>query len=124
MSKIIDIESVLSVFVEDPERKYNVRELARITDITPSSASKYLSLFSKEGFLLKKRERNMVLFSANTESSVFRDFKVYYNIKKIRSSGLIGFIEKELNYPEAIILFGSYSKGENTKKSDIDLFIL
>ena len=37
---------------------------------------------------------------------------------------MVEFIENELNYPEAIVLFGSYAKGENKKGSDIDLFIL
>lgn len=69
-------------------------------------------------------ERNMTIYAADTESNTFRDFKIYSNIRNIRSSGLVGFIEKELNYPETIILFGSYAKGENTRKSDIDFFIL
>lgn len=122
MSKKID--DVLNLFMEEPQRQYNVREVARLTGLTPTTSSKYLRKLLKDGFLIKKKNRNMLLYSAHTESQSFRDFKIYYNIKKIRYSGLIEFIEKELNYPEAIILFGSYAKGENAKNSDIDLFIL
>lgn len=123
MSKIIDKQSVLSLFVEEPSRKFNVREAGRASKITPSSASKYLGRLHREGLLVKKKDRNMVLYSADTESPAFKDFKIYYNVREIRASGLIGFMEKELNFPEAIMLFGSYAKGENTERSDIDLFV-
>ncbi len=122
MSKKVD--NILALFVEEPDRKFNVREAARILKINPSTASKYLNQLAREGLLIKKKERNLILYSADTESRKFRDFKIYYNIKKIRESGLVDFLEKEMNYPETIVLFGSYVKGENTKRSDIDLFIL
>ena len=43
-------------------------------------------------------------------------------LNKIAETGLIDFLEKELN-PKAIVLFGSVQKGIYTKNSDIDLFI-
>ncbi len=121
MSKKID--DILVPFVEEPDRKFNVREVGRLLKINPSTASKYLYKLERGKFLISKRERKLILFSANTESQTFRDFKIYYNIKKIRQSGLVDFIEKETGFPLAIILFGSYAKGENAKRSDIDLFI-
>ena len=124
MSKIIDIDEILSIFVEEPDKKLNVREVARMAGVTPTTASKHLKNLSKNKFLLKKKERNMILYSADTESQTFRDFKIYQNIKKIKETGVVDFINTELSYPETIILFGSYAKGENTKRSDIDLFIL
>ncbi len=51
------------------------------------------------------------------------------NIKKIsilfelNQSGLIDFLWDKIS-PEAIILYGSWSKGESTENSDIDLFII
>ncbi|HLC77425.1 MAG TPA: nucleotidyltransferase domain-containing protein [archaeon] len=122
MSKNID--KILELFVEDSYRKFNVREVARLTKLNPSTASKYLALAHRAKMLKMEKARNFILFSADLEGHAFRDLKVYKNIKKIRNSGLLEFIENELNYPEAIILFGSYAKGENRKDSDIDLFIL
>jgi len=124
MSKLIDINDLLAIFVEEPDKKYNVREVARMVGVTPTTASKHLRNLSKNKFLSKKKDRNMILYSADTESRKFMDFKIYYNIKKIRESELVDFLEKEMNYPEAIILFGSYAKGENTKISDIDIFVV
>src|SRR3989338_4067412 len=102
---------------------FSVREIARLLKINPSTASKYLQILAKDGFLRKRKEFNCILYQADAESEKFKDIKIYYNISKIRNSGLIEVIEDEL-YPEVIILFGSYAKGENTKRSDIDLFVM
>ncbi len=48
--------------------------------------------------------------------------KKLYNIKSLYYKGLIEFIKKELSNP-VIIVFGSYSKGEDIETSDIDLYI-
>ncbi|MBS3056954.1 MAG: nucleotidyltransferase domain-containing protein [Candidatus Aenigmarchaeota archaeon] len=117
------IDNILNIFIEEPEKRFSVREIARLLKINPSTASKYLQILAKDGFLRKRKEFNCILYQADAESEKFKDIKIYYNISKIRNSGLIEVIEDEL-YPEVIILFGSYAKGENTKRSDIDLFVL
>jgi len=122
MSKKLD--SMIELFIEDSYSKFNVREVARLTNISPTTASTYLINAVKAGFLKKEKSRNLILFYADLESHKFKDMKIYNNIKKIRASGLVEFIENELNYPEVIVLFGSYAKGENKKDSDIDMFIL
>ncbi|MBI2575528.1 nucleotidyltransferase domain-containing protein [Candidatus Woesearchaeota archaeon] len=43
---------------------------------------------------------------------------------KLYESGLISRLYSAYNAPEAIILFGSYGKGEDTSKSDIDLAVI
>lgn len=121
MSKKID--SLMNLFLKDSYSEFNLREVARLSKLNPMTVSKYLNRFVKDGILKKKSERNYILFSANTESIAFKDMKRAYNVSKIRSSGLIGFLEKEL-HPEVIILFGSFSKAENHAESDIDMFII
>ena len=122
MSKKLD--KILNLFLTGSYSKFNVREVARLTKLSPSTASKYLNRLVEKDILKKVAERNYILYSADTESEQFRDLKIYHNIKRIRLSGVIDFIEKEFNYPEAILLFGSFAKGENRKESDVDLFIL
>ena len=45
------------------------------------------------------------------------------NMFKIKDSGLLDYLIK-LFYPQSIVLYGSYLKGEDIETSDIDLFIL
>lgn len=124
MSKIIDNQSFLKYFFEEPNKWFHVREMARLLRLTPTTVSKHLNQLYKNGFLIKKQERGHLLFRANTGSNSYKDAKIYYNIKSVRDTGLIENLDKELHYPAAIVIFGSYSKGENDKNSDIDLFIL
>ncbi|MBI2134113.1 nucleotidyltransferase domain-containing protein [Candidatus Woesearchaeota archaeon] len=124
MSKIIRIESFLEYFFQEPAKWFHVREMARRSKVNATTASKYLNQLSREGFIIKKLERGHLLFRADTESSIYKDAKVFHNIKAIKISGLIEHLDKELHFPNAIILFGSFSKGENDKNSDIDIFVL
>ena len=65
-----------------------------------------------------------MLFKANTESKKFIDLKIMENLKKIRESGLLEYLNNEFNNPQAIILFGSFAKGENIQKSDVDMLVI
>ena len=124
MSKKIDSKKILELFFNSPSREFHIREAAKITGINPMTTSKYLEEFRKSGILIKNKERGHVLYSANAEDRIFRQEKIHYNVIRMLKSGMINFIEKEMNYPECIIIFGSFAKGENIPTSDIDIFIL
>ena len=70
------------------------------------------------------KKLNHLLFKANVENKKFKQLKLNYNLNLLYNSGLIDYLIKELNYPEAIILFGSFAKAENNSASDIDLLII
>ena len=116
--------NILKYFIEEPEREFHIRELARLTKKSPTTISKYLKNYKKRKILISKERFNHVLYKANTENRAYKDIKLWYNLKKIRKSGLIDYLIEEYNYPEAIILFGSFKKAENIPKSDIDLLII
>ena len=50
--------------------------------------------------------------------------KRVYNLKKVYDSGIVDYILISYNHPKAIMLFGSYSRGEDTENSDIDIAVL
>ena len=58
------------------------------------------------------------------EYKKFIRMKRIYNLNSLYLAGLVDFLVKEYNNPEAIICFGSYSKGEDFEKSDIDIAII
>ncbi len=115
--------NILSVFFEEPERWFHIRQFAVLLEISPASAKKYLASLLKERFLVRKKERGFVLYKANEDFPRFRVHKKFYNILKLFDSGLIDFLNHELSFP-AIVIFGSYAKGEDFSRSDADLFIL
>ena len=112
------------IFFEEPQREIAVREYARMQGIAPATASKYLQALAKDGILLQRKERNLVLYKAHEESDAYKDAKRCENIQHIRNSGVIEHLKSQLQQPLAIFLFGSFAKAENRKGSDIDLFVI
>jgi len=115
--------NIIKIFFEEPSREFNVREVARILKISPATASKDLGNLVKQGLLKLRKERIFHLYRANLENDSYKDFKLFYNIKKIKDLGLIDALNKYYLKP-AIVLFGSASKGEDTETSDLDLVVV
>ena len=122
MDKLRD--KILAYFFEEPEKEFYVRELAKTLKKSPTTISKYMNELKKEGILVSEEKYGHLFFRANSSSKLFLEIKKHYNLMKIRNSGLIEHINEKFNYPSAIILFGSFAKGENNLNSDIDLLII
>jgi len=115
--------NILKVFFENPTKEFGVRELARIVNLAPATASKELKRFSKNKLLKKRKERRTNLYSANIEEDAYRDIKVYYNVRKIRDSGLIDKLN-EFYLKPSVVMFGSAAHGMDTETSDFDILII
>jgi predicted nucleotidyltransferase len=113
----------LSIFFEEPEREFHLREIARIIKKNPVTVKKILKKFIIEKVLNLKKERGFHLYSSNTENQAYKEIKRQYNRDKLINSGLVDFLKKEFNLP-TVILFGSYEKGEDNRNSDIDICII
>lgn len=115
--------NTLKPFFEDPQREFNVREAARILKIAPATASKRLKEFSKGSILIHRRERMLDLYRANQESTAYRDLKQYYNVAKIRESGIMDYFDRKYLKP-AVIFFGSGVHGYDVRDSDFDFVVI
>ena len=123
--KIDNRQKALMNFFESPSKEFHIRQLARITKLHPNTIIKISDELVEEGLIekAKSREKPLVIMKANTQNLLYKLKKQAYNIEKIHKGGLIDYLDKELAHP-TIVLFGSYAKGENHEKSDIDIFIL
>ncbi|MCK5373402.1 MAG: nucleotidyltransferase domain-containing protein [Candidatus Aenigmarchaeota archaeon] len=113
----------LRPFFEAPNTEFNVREIARILKITPATASKRLKDLKSTGFIKYRKERILDLYKADLGSEIYRNLKTYYTIQQLNDTGLLEALNRFYLKP-AIVLFGSASKGMDTKDSDIDLLII
>ena len=110
------------MFFEKPTTEFNVREIGRLVRISPATASAKLKELEKEKILKSRNERNLLLFCADLDSSTYRDYKIFYNILKIKK-----ILLKEINdyyLKPSIILYGSCSTGLDIESSDLDLVII
>ncbi len=95
------------------------REIARGANISYGSANHVLNQFYKKGFVQRKSEGRMYFYSLNISNPFIKEFKILNNLLLLES-----LIEKLKLYCHKVILYGSWSSGDDTAESDIDLFII
>ncbi|HLD55316.1 MAG TPA: nucleotidyltransferase domain-containing protein [Candidatus Nanoarchaeia archaeon] len=119
-------EKTLEVFFNEPTKKHYLKEISQKIKVAHTSIIKILLNLQKEKIInrIEKKygKRNFPFFVANINNDEFKILKKINNLKSVYYSGIINFLE--LNFmPKSIILFGSYSRGEDIEGSDIDLFL-
>lgn len=61
---------------------------------------------------------------ANLESEAYRFYKLVFNLYRLKRYLFVDRLVEIFNNPEAIVLFGSFAKGEDVEESDIDILII
>ena len=103
----------------------NQRGIARILKRSPTAIANSIELLEKERLVKteKSKTMNYISIEFNRDSKKAIEFKRVENLKLIYESGLTDYLEE--TFPSCIIiLFGSYSLGEDTTKSDIDIAVI
>jgi len=118
---------VMEVFFDNPLPEglgFQLREISRKVNIAPKSVSIYLNELVDDGLIVKKPHRvhGYPLYHANADSDAFRLYKKLDMIRSISDCGLLDYLSSDF-MPDCIVLFGSASRGEDTDKSDIDIFM-
>jgi len=115
-------QKIREFFFVNPNSKLRVREIERKLNLPLPSVIRYCKELEKENILTMIKTGNVSFYTADKTSNKFITQKKLYNINSLYISDLIDFLRKELSNP-TIIVFGSYSKGEDIETSDIDLYI-
>ena len=114
---------LLRLFLDSPTESFRLREIARLTKISPPSVINYLKEFEKDGLIRRQIKREIPFYNSIRDNSNFILYKKISILFELNNSGLIDYLWDKLS-PEAIILYGSFSRGESIENSDVDLFIL
>lgn len=115
-------QAIKEHFFVNPNARLRVREIERILKLPLPSVIRYCRELEKEGILITQKIGNVVFYTADRTNENFLLEKKLYNIRSLYASGLVNLLKTGLSNP-SIIVFGSYSRGEDTEKSDIDLYI-
>jgi hypothetical protein len=121
MIKKSNRERILALFFVDPTKHYQLREISRLTDIGLPSVKRYVETFVGQGLIKQEKGGIYPYYIANRDNEFYKTLKLNHVLLSIRECGLVSKLEE--NYPDCIVLFGSASRGEDTKKSDIDIFV-
>lgn len=115
-------DKIKEYFFLNPTIKLRVRQIEREVRVPLPSVIRYVKELEEEESLKSSEIANIIVYSANRTSKEYLLEKKLFNIKQLFSCGLISLLIEKLSNP-TIIVFGSYSKGEDVEGSDIDLYI-
>lgn len=114
---------VLKIFFDNPEKKFHLRELARFSKLSPPGVIKIIKELEGEGLVISEKG-NIVTNICASKSDKFIQMKRFSNLYSLYESEFVNFLRHEYEEPEAIVLFGSYSRGEDASNSDIDIAVV
>jgi predicted nucleotidyltransferase len=112
---------VLEVFFKEPTTVHFIREIGKNIELSQTSVRNHIKKLLKMGLIKEKPSKPFDGFVANRENEDFIFYKRVYNLYSIKD--LSKFISTKY-YPKVMVLYGSYSVGEDVESSDIDIFVL
>ena len=116
-------QRVLSVLFRYPEKEFSLSDLAREACVAKAHIGRILDEIYKIGIIKIIKLSKIWRIQANQQNPVYTKSKIIYNLGLVYQSGLVEFLNDEFNNPKAIILFGSFRKGDDISNSDIDIAI-
>ncbi len=119
---MLDIINNLTMFFEDNYAKINIRRYSRFMKISPPTASKLLKKYEEENLLESSKYERYIFFNAKRDSKDFIDLSRIYWRNKLKE--LSSFLISKSTSEPTIVLFGSLSKAEVKKDSDVDLAVI
>jgi len=115
--------TILDAFFDNPTKEFHARELSRKTGLSIFSVLETIKKLSKEGLISVQKKGNMKIVRASHSAAFIRSKRIR-NLEKLYGSGIVDYLSGAYEKPEAIILFGSYSRGDDVENSDVDIAII
>lgn len=103
--------------------RFSQREISRILNVSPTAIANSLKKLKENNLIKIEQIKNINFISFNRYYQRAVELKRVENLRNIYLSGLSDYLNKELA-GGTVILFGSYSIGEDSANSDIDLAII
>lgn len=114
---------MLELFFDNPTKEWHFEEILKEAKIARSKATGWLKQFIKEGIIHRIKEKGkMPYYMSDHNSAGYQNKKRIFALNRLYESGLLNHLAG-LKKAKAVILFGSFSRWDWYKGSDIDIFI-
>ena len=115
---------ILTHFFDFPTASIHLRELSRKTGFSMPTILSAIDKLRKENLVTIKKERAWTMLEANAQDKGFIRSKRLHNLEALYETGLVDALQEKAPGVQAIICFGSYSRGEDIETSDIDIALV
>jgi len=117
---------IINYLGKNIDREFTMHELSKTLKIP--YASFYRSIQEMNGLLIIKNVGKSKTLKLNLESQTIHSYLAISSEQEkeefIKNKPLIKIIEKDLDTKDIVLLFGSYAKRTETRKSDIDIIVI
>lgn len=112
-------------FFSYPNKEMSLNDLATNLEISKTTARKIVFQLIEDGFLVKEELGKVWRIFVNRNHFYNRTIKICYHLEHIYLNlpWIMQEIYKSYPNPLAVVLFGSYRKGDDDENSDIDIAI-
>lgn len=110
-------------FFDFPDKEFSFNEICEQTDTSKTTASIVVQNLIAKGWATKQVIGKLWRLSANMSNMRFKHYKIVHNLELIYGTNVLEYIQTNYPMPRAIVLFGSYRKGDDISTSDIDLAV-
>jgi len=114
---------VLTLFMENPKNRYYLREIEKLINILPQALQRELAKLKNIGLLSETAEGNRIYYQINGKHLIYPELKGLIS----KTTGFQGRLKRAFSKEKEIdcaFIYGSFAEGNETIKSDIDLFII
>ena len=107
-----------------PNKTFHIRMLEKETGFSTTAIIDSVNELKKYDIIQIEETPLTTNIKANIESEAYRFYKLVFNLYRLKRYGFIDNLINIFNNPEAIVLFGSFAKGEDIEESDIDILVI
>lgn len=108
-------------FFAYPDREIGLNELSAAIKSSKTTTKKVVLQLVNEGFIEKTEIGRIWRLKCNKVHPYNISRKVPYHLNLILESGVMEVINEKIPNYQAVVLFGSYRKGDDNETSDIDI---
>src|SRR3989344_868215 len=92
-------DKLLGLFYTYPTQKFHIREIARLTKLSPATVLKFIQELEKASFIHREEKIALTQVWANMENEQFQRNKRIFNLQQMEASGLVEYLIQKYNYP-------------------------
>lgn len=107
-----------------PNKIFHIRMLEKETKFSTTAIADAVNELKSFGIIEIFETPITKNIKAKLDSEAYRFYKLIFNLYRLKRYGFVDNLLDIFNNPEAIVLYGSFARGEDIEESDVDILII
>ena len=107
---------ILKMFIQNPTTEMQLKHIESSTKLAKLSVLKWTKCLAGQKLLTVRSVGRTALYGLNKDNPSVKQLRILHNLNYIDSK--LGHVDGK------VFLYGSFTRGENTEKSDIDILVI